>query len=286
MWDLSINAGYLQYIRKSEAKRSIGESIRMCSEAGFRFVDLLPNATMPDWQDQLREMKEATERYGVKIHQGHIPMNRYTRHPADEFHAVKMHSVEAAAALGIEHLVLHADEYITPESGYDPDAALKSQYEDLAPVVEYAKKYGVGIAIENVFEDHFKAVVPGGRTRFTSEIDELLAIIEKFNDPIVSCCWDFGHGHVQFEENDLEMLRKVGKYLTCTHVHDSAFHYDTHLPIYFGNVDWEKAVKILQEIGYKGKFTYEFVYGRIPEELLPTYLKVAYQTAEYLISKK
>ena len=286
MWDISFGAEYLHHIRKSEQKRPSGECIRMCREAGFRFVDILPNMLSDSWEAERDEMREAAQKYGVTIHQGHMPMNRYTRNPADEFRKIKLRAVEAAADLGIQHLVVHADEYVVPESGFNPDEALKFTYEDLAPVVELAKKCGVGIAVENVFEDGFGAVVSGGRSRYTSEIDELLAVIEKFNDPIVSCCWDFGHGHVQFGENSLEMLRKVGKYLSSTHVHDSCFNHDTHLPIYFGNIDWEKAVEILREVNYQGKFTYEFVYGRIPDALLPMYLKTAYQTAAYLIGVK
>ena len=38
----------------------------------------------------------------------------------------------------------------------------------------------------------------------------------------------------------------------------------------------------LKEIGYKGAFTYEFVYGSIPEPLLPEYLKMSRCTAEFM----
>lgn len=280
---ISINPGYLKKVRGSNEQRPIDECIRLCSEAGFKTIDMLPDIAA-DGEAAVFEMQRAIEKYGVSIHQGHLPMNRYTGIPQKEYQALKLKYVDAAAAVGARHIVLHADEFV-PTAEYDAKAAFRYIYDDLAPVVERAKARGVGIAIENVFEDHYRCAIPGGRTRYTSTVEELLEIIDSFHDPIVSCCWDFGHALVQYPDSALEMLKLVGSRITCTHVHDNHHGKDLHLPPFFGHVNWEETIKYLYQSGYEGSFSYEFSnsYCVLPNELLPRYLRLAYETAEWML---
>ena len=118
--------------------------------------------------------------------------------------------------------------------------------------------------------------------RCCSTAEEVITIIDSFRDPNVTCCWDFGHAAVAFRENMLEELKKVGNRLSSTHVHDNNMRADLHQAVYMGKIDWESHISYLKEIGYKGAFTYEFVYGSIPEPLLPEYLKMSRCTAEFM----
>jgi len=38
-----------------------------------------------------------------------------------------------------------------------------------------------------------------------------------------------------------------------------------------------------KKIGYSGEFTFEFVYGNIPDVLLEDYLAIFYKTGKYLV---
>ena len=108
-------------------------------------------------------------------------------------------------------------------------------------------------------------------------------MIERFNDPAVRCCWDFGHARCAFgTEGMLEAMRLVGEYLCCTHVHDNYYGKDLHLTPFLGNIDWEAHMACLGEMGYQGKLSFEMVYGRIPDALMEKWLKGVYEVGEYL----
>ena len=40
---------------------------------------------------------------------------------------------------------------------------------------------------------------------------------------------------------------------------------------------------LLKQIDYKGKLSFEFVYGRFPDALLPMWLESVHATGEYLV---
>jgi hypothetical protein len=42
-------------------------------------------------------------------------------------------------------------------------------------------------------------------------------------------------------------------------------------------------MRTLKEIGYKGNLTFEFVYGNLPNELIPGFLRQAYDTGCVLV---
>ncbi|MBE6691321.1 MAG: hypothetical protein E7590_08625 [Ruminococcaceae bacterium] len=50
-----------------------------------------------------------------------------------------------------------------------------------------------------------------------------------------------------------------------------------------GDIDWRAQMASLKEIGYKGNLTYELVYGKWPESMVPEFLKVAANTGKVLI---
>jgi len=140
------------------------------------------------------------------------------------------------------------------------------------------------VAIENVFEDSIRRCPQfDGKSRFGSRIHELKGIIERFNDPSVRCCWDFGHASCAFgPDGMLEPMKEIGKYLVCTHVHDNYYEKDLHLLPFLGNVNWEAHMQALKEMNYQGKFSFELVYGSYPDALLGKWLKHVHEIGEYL----
>lgn len=115
-------------------------------------------------------------------------------------------------------------------------------------------------------------------------MEEQIAIIEKFNDPIVTACWDFGHGKVSYGKAHLDAMKQLGTRISCLHVHDNIYGMDLHQNPFFGDCDWEAAIAYLKEIGYAGKFTFEMVYGILPDALLGRYMRLFYETGEYLVN--
>jgi sugar phosphate isomerase/epimerase len=68
----------------------------------------------------------------------------------------------------------------------------------------------------------------------------------------------------------------------CTHVHDNKSSADLHQPAFAGTLPLEEVFTILKKNGYAGNLTWEMVYGRYPDELLPDFLKLLHKSGEYL----
>lgn len=277
--ELSINLDFVQLRYGTDAKRSVEEALDLCREAGFMRLDYLVNVLTPDYLEQAKLAREALDARGMRVVQSHCPFFRYGENGLEKFKEFAPRAVEASAVLGADYLVIHADEY---RSGGEFDAAesLRQTREYLAPVVDLCVQKGVRPAIENLFEDKF-----GGpdRSRYTSEAEEVLAVLESFPGSGIGCCWDSGHHNVSFgEERFFEKLEMLAPHIVCTHMHDNRYGIDMHKPAFFGGIDWKKVMEILKKAGYQGDFTWEFVYERIPDGLYKEYLHFMHSIGDYL----
>lgn len=281
--ELAMSLNYLLKQRGTEEKRDFSEAVRLCAEAGFKYVDYSPDYKSADWAEKAQRDREILDAAGLIVEQTHAPFNRYGTHPEELFGTYYKNLFEASKIVGAKYVVVHADEYRTVDH-YDEKEIEDFAYDYLAPHVDYAKKNGMTVAIENVFEDVIARCPQfGGKSRFTSRIHELKELIERFNDPAVRCCWDFGHASCAFgTEHMLDAMKQIGPYLCCTHVHDNYYGKDLHLTPFLGNIDWEAHMKCLKEIGYQGKFSFELVYGSWPDALIGKWLRHVYEVGEYL----
>ena len=278
--EIAINSGYFRKVYGSDKKRTDLECALLCKKGGFSLIDCSPDFLSDnDWQDKAKRLAEDFKSKGIIVEQSHAPFNRYNREDDVVFKEKLRRAFLIASEIGAKRIVVHADEYVCNDGKYDSEIACRFAYEYFYPFVELASKLGIGIAVENLFEDR-----PGqSRSRCTSTVEEILRIIELFHSPEVTCCWDFGHAAVSFGENMLEELKKIGKHVTCTHVHDNYIHEDTHLPIFLGKIDWKSHMDYLKKIGYDGVFTYEFVYGCMPDCVIEDFLKFQYKAAQFIV---
>ena len=277
---ISTNTGYINHSKQYTGS----ELIAIHAKAGFTVLDHTPRIESESWQEEVRRTKEAADKYGILIEQTHAPYNRYTRKPLDEYRADMDRFIEATHMLGAQRMVIHADDFGIGEDGlYKPERTFALLYEFWAPYVDKCKKLGIEVAIENLFEDHF-LVAHDQRSRFTSTVEELLSIIEKFNDPMVRCCWDFGHARVAFGDGQTDAMKALGKYITCTHVHDNDKRADKHLIPFLSTTDWDAEMRAMKSFGYKGNLTFEMVYGDIPDALHVDFLTYLLKLGEYMRS--
>lgn len=277
---LSILLEYIRKQRGTKELRSLEEAAQLAKAAGFTYADYTPDLLRADWAENARREKEILDAAGIVVEQTHAPFNRYDTYDKETFRVITERAYEASAIIGATYIVVHADECGSRKVPFDERRAPDDNYEYLAPYVERARALGLTVAIENLFEDLGD---PSYKTRFTSRIDELQGLIERFNDPAVVCCWDFGHARCAFGDGQEAAYRQVAKYVKCTHVHDNYYGKDLHLTPFLGDIDWEGMMKCMRETGYSGNLSLELVYGRFPDRLLPGFLKGAYDAGQYLV---
>ena len=277
----SFFASFLR-MRRGGGKRSPDECVRLCAEAGFGTIDYSPDFWDAEWEKEARAAAEAAAKYGVEIAHSHAPYNFYKKEPLEVFCEKLQNAALGAKILGAKYLVFHFDEYHPlPGECFDAEKGLKTAFEVLSPAIEKTLDLGVGALLENTFEDHHR-VGPLERSHLCGEINELEAAIGLFNDSRVGCCWDFGHGHLQFGENQPEMIRRMGKRIRATHVHDNYYMKDLHLLPFYGNLDWETLIPALKETGYDASLAFEAGYGRFPEELIAEFMRLSKHAMDLL----
>ncbi|MBQ7821621.1 MAG: sugar phosphate isomerase/epimerase [Clostridia bacterium] len=282
--DLSINLSY--FIKgytgggrpgwvKEKPDRTLEEALSLVKELGYTKIDYNGNGAGGRDGD---EIKSVIDSFGIKVNQSHAPDNFWAQKPTEDFINELLASISLCRKLGSEIYVVHGDQIDRKNMEYSEQAVLEYNYRVYFPVVEYAASHGMKVAFENTID------MPPHRV-FCSHTEELLALTEKFSDSkSVGICWDFGHGNVMYDPNSIEEMIKTKDHLISTHVHDNFHSKDMHGLPFTGNLDWTKMMKALKDIGYKGDFTYEFVYNNYPDEFFMDFMRLAYRAGEYLLS--
>jgi sugar phosphate isomerase/epimerase len=143
--------------------------------------------------------------------------------------------------------------------------------------MEQAAKLNVNLAFENMFD-------ATGKRRFGATAEELIELVDSYNDPRVGVCWDIGHANKVYS-SQLRPIRLLGERIIALHVDDNHGVTDDHLLPFLGNIDWESIMPLWNEIGYKGDLVYEIkINNHMPEQLKELTAGYSYQVGEYLLS--
>ena len=191
-----------------------------------------------------------------------------------------------AAKCGVTDYVIHPGTVVDENRRYLPDASLERNRAYLAPYVELGAKLGVRIALENGVCQPWDEDPPVFRD-VSPCFEELIALTDGFNEEygkeVCGICFDFGHAHLAHCDIPAE-IRRVGRRLRVTHVHDNDGKGDQHRPIGEGTIDWKSAVRALKEIGYDEELSLELYYDGIStfQRNPISYLKKIYQALKKL----
>lgn len=130
---------------------------------------------------------------------------------------------------------------VTPDG--TPEEEWKWVVDSLKEVYELTESYGIKMAIEplNRFE-----------TYFLNRADQAVALAKDVG-PNCGVCLDAFHMNIE-EIDFMEAIRTAGDLLSDFHVADN-----NRMPPGMGSLNWVEIVKTLQDIGYDGALTLEFV---------------------------
>lgn len=276
------------------------EQMKHCYEAGFDVQSIctyystkperMSDIALPDWERRIDALADEAKKLGVVFSQSHAPGGvepfilqlRPDAETLERYKELMRRAIVMSSRLGIPWMSVHPfSDNINCE--YDNDVQFRSNYEFYAPFVEMGTKYGVGLAFENMarFDKYSMLKRP-----YCMSADELCDLCDRFNDPYVGITWDFGHARMMMNDQ-CEPLRKMGKRLKATHVQDNKGDKDAHLiPFIGGNVQWERIMPVLKEIGYEGDFIFEaHRYSEdIPEALWKKAGMLAHQIGTYCLA--
>ncbi|WP_105615446.1 sugar phosphate isomerase/epimerase family protein [Vallitalea okinawensis] len=267
----------------------IEDCIKSCAKAGYKVLDInlcdmstegMP-LTLDNWEEWVDSIGELAATLGIEFSQSHSTFYNVSdkgieNRPWRE--ELVRRAIIGSARLGVRWVVLHAGTVYN--NGFSAEKSKQSNLEYFAPHLDLAKKLGTGIALENLFDNPER----NGR-KYCGTVEELIDIVDSFNDQSVGVCWDFGHGNLMGVDQN-KALMKIGRRLVATHVADNFGFRDDHLAPFYGKIDWIPLMKTLKEINYQYDFTFEIhnFTDRIPVELRDTVLRHSVEIGEYLLS--
>lgn len=272
------------------------EAFKMIKAAGFDGVDL-NLATRDDFFEHemhhyrlgddyielAHKTRELLDKTGLVCVQIHTP---YGMKYGEEFNESCLHfkevvrSLEIASILGAPHGALHS--IGTPT--FDERMEYNRQF--FSSLIPYCEKFNVKIAVET---GHAKYNVNGVRKVWMDSGETINSVARNVGSPYCKILMDTGHSAgTGLGKTPEDLLKDIDcDLLVGLHVQDSDYMHDNHTTPYFQHLNWDRIMKTLSDIGYKGDFTYEDVNttGRfLPPELAKNVLKYRAAVGNHLIS--
>lgn len=257
------------------------KGLKMIKDAGFDAVDYslyflheIGNLLDDDYLSRAKQTRKILDELELPCCQSHTPFTITLDDALDESNPAfeqMVRALEFVSILGAPHTVVHG--LVGAE---DPTSA---EYEDLnvayfKKLEPYAEKFGIKIAIENLFTTGCRTPELHSRMLRRLNSDNFIGLV------------DLGHANrVGIAPGDFLRACDRGS-IHGLHVHDNFGVKDDHLNPYSGSIDWNDTMHALAEIGYDGDLTMEvigFMRNYSPDLALPA-MQLAAATGRKLMS--
>ncbi len=265
----------------------LDEAIRRTAAAGFDAIDLnlvlICNGTLnlhtDDWKMEAEKAAIAANDVGIEITQCHLPFRgkRVKCHTPEElvfYNEMFYRAIDVASFLNIPWAVIHPE--TLRESGFSDTECLRKNHEMNDKYVEYALNRNLNLAYENM--------TLGKCAGYCTYIDQLIELIDSYNDDRIGACIDTGHANMVYKDQ-YEQIVKLGHRLHCTHINDNLGKDDLHLPPFSGNIKWESVMRALRDINYSGTLNLEIgINGQAPDALKDIGARYALETLKAMVN--
>ena len=254
-------------------------ALTLAKRAGFEYVSIGFGSSSvfhnDGWESEILRIRALLADIGLKCALTHLPYHNLTVNSdvtdkaMDE--AIKR-AIRATSMLGADRTAHHTRTYY-PSVGVADN--IKSKADNISLIRELipvAREVGVILGLENLpfFEKY---------PLYPHTPDDLMELFCELDDPNLGICWDFGHGLMSGNDQSTA-LRRIGKNLKLTHIHDNFKNDDQHLIPGIGVTDWGELMPILREIGYDGPMMLELVYP--DDSTLEAFMKHSYASISRL----
>jgi sugar phosphate isomerase/epimerase len=245
-WPIGLSTGCFYH-------RGILDCLALIRESGFSMIEVCSSPEHLDFRD-LKSVHLATERIrelGMEAYSFHAPfaprIDIASSHDAQRIASVMeiLKAAEAAALLQVHYFVLHPgpeNPAAIPASEQLP--RMQHVVESLNQVARRCRELGIMCVLENK--------LPHLLFGNTSDI---LWILDGVNSAEVGVCLDTGHASLGGDIHNL--VHKLSGHLRMIHAHDNDGTGDHHLPPGDGKIDWNKFLRDLIDVRFRGAFILE-----------------------------
>lgn len=223
---------YVSHLFEDEKIKEVIDKYKNEFEIGIETIDFAAGCYL-DMKDE--KIQEYSERMGGYIRNHplsiHGPFLDLCPHSYDSLiRKATMERYEetyrAAYKLKAKHLIFHSCQI--------PSIYFGSTWEDNS--IEFWKEFledkddSVKIHIENVFDDKY---------------DNMLNLIDRINNPLLSICLDIGHANCYSKQPVFEWIKSLGKRIGHIHLHNNYGDKDSHLPLIEGSINVNEILYLL-----------------------------------------
>ena len=258
------------------------ESMKYIKECGFDGVDFNINSrfratfdeekltsffdkSIPELIEAYTPLKEAAKANGITFCQSHgILVIYYKDNPVKTDYYMKVTEKMLAVLQYLECKAIVIHPWIGAQFGAEKEEELASNMKIYRRLMPVAKKYGVKICLENLWEKHGTEYVDAPCIDAKEACDYIDTLNEEAGEEIFGFCLDIGH--TKFYNTDIyEFIQTLGKRLTILHLHENDGNTDSHMIPYTQVdakgpercIDWESVLKGLYDIHYEGSLSFE-----------------------------
>jgi sugar phosphate isomerase/epimerase len=252
-WPIGLSTGCFYH-------RNILDCLPLIRESGFSMIEVCSSPEHLHFRD-LKSVHRAAERIkelGMEAYSFHAPfapdIDIASSDSAQRAASVAeiFKAAEAASILGVHYFVLHpGPENPAVISTGEQLPRMQHVVESLNHVARRCKELGIMCVLENK--------LPHLLFGNTSDI---LWILDGINSAEVGVCLDTGHAFLAGDIHNL--VHKLSGHLRMIHAHDNGGRDDNHWPPGDGKIDWEKFLRDLIEIRFRGTFILEMAGNNDP----------------------
>ncbi len=285
----------------------IDAGMAIIKSAGFEAIDFGGLDSTYPWQDAqeekpyaffedeekmwalVNEYKAAAEKYGITFGQFHAPTSTYyPRKPkaTENMHNAIRKSIEVCGYCNCPYIVVHP---CFDGSARFPTLTKEEEYklniEFYSSLIPALKKHNVICCLENMWSQDWRTKKiysascsdPNEACRYIDTLNEIAG------EKRFAFCFDVGH-YLLLGLDPCNVMEILGDRIVALHTHDNGGIDDDHTLPYLGCCNWDRFVKGLRKIGYKGTLNYETAgfNSKFPAELIPAAVHMLGATASYL----
>lgn len=268
------------------------QTLKLIAKAGFdgvdcSFFDMKEDGCVwnsDGWKDYALALRGVADDLGLPFRQAHAPFHTTIgEEPYDsEMRKKILRSMEAAALLGVENIVVHAIRHLNYH--IHREQLFQMNLDFYRSLIPYCEEFGIRVCVENVYRtDRNRWVLTDG---VCTRPEEFAALLDEIDSPWIGGCLDIGHAAL-VSQDPADMIRRMGSRIKCLHVHDVDYTHDNHTMPFTQKLDWASITQALGETGYQGDFTYEAntTLRKLPQPLWPDGLRMMEKVGRYLIAK-
>ncbi len=161
----------------------------------------------------------------------------YIRKSGVELVANRLHMMAEMEATGclMMHIPYTRTDHSAEQQREIADSSLPNIRKTLDELMPLAQKYGIRIAVENMWMDSFGIIAQ---------------LMKEYSPDYLGITYDSGHGNGGENPQGLNFMEQLKDRLYALHLHDNDGSGDQHQPPFMGNVDWTRMAKIIATGGY------------------------------------